>query len=348
MPYIDPTVIEQAKQIDLLSYLKEREPDELVRIGGGTYTTKTHNSLKISNGRWYWWSQGIGGKSALDYLIKVREMTFLDAVAQIGAHRSAPVSRPAERKNAEQTKRNLLLPKPATDNTAAFAYLGSRGIDARIIERCQKDGLVYASKKGNATNVVFIGRDKDGHLRYAALRGVSGNFKGEAAGSDKRFAFKLLADVPKNFVHVFEGAIDALSYATLVLQGGMDYRTMNLLSLGGIPQMDNRPDTHPNKYAGLPKALAQFLVDNPETKHVYLHLDNDEPGIHAADTIAASLRLRGLGATIASPPKGKDVNDYLLRRLQHHPPKATVRHISNPQSASHRAKVLKTNQPKER
>jgi hypothetical protein len=32
MPYIEPSVIEQAKRIDLLTYLQQREPSELVRI----------------------------------------------------------------------------------------------------------------------------------------------------------------------------------------------------------------------------------------------------------------------------------------------------------------------------
>ena len=57
MPYIAPEVIEQARQIDLLTYLKNCEPHELVRISGNNYTTRTHDSLKISNGYWLWWSE---------------------------------------------------------------------------------------------------------------------------------------------------------------------------------------------------------------------------------------------------------------------------------------------------
>lgn len=37
-----------------------------------TYTTRRHDSLKISNGKWMWWSQSISGRSTLDYLIKIR------------------------------------------------------------------------------------------------------------------------------------------------------------------------------------------------------------------------------------------------------------------------------------
>ena len=67
MPYIPPEVVEQARQIDLLTYLQSCEPQELVRISGNNYTTRTHDSLKISNGKWMWWSQRIGGYNALDY-----------------------------------------------------------------------------------------------------------------------------------------------------------------------------------------------------------------------------------------------------------------------------------------
>ena len=61
----------------MLTYLQTYEPQELVHFGGSTYCTREHDSLKISNGKWCWFSRGIGGCSALDYLIKVKEMPFL-------------------------------------------------------------------------------------------------------------------------------------------------------------------------------------------------------------------------------------------------------------------------------
>ena len=83
-PYvqIDPDVLEQARQIDLLSYLRAYEPSNLVKVKGTTnvYCTAEHDSLKISNGKWYWWSRGFGGYSALDYLMKVKEYGFVEAV----------------------------------------------------------------------------------------------------------------------------------------------------------------------------------------------------------------------------------------------------------------------------
>ena len=83
MPYIPPEVVEKAREMDLLTYLKSYEPQELVHFGGNTYCTREHDSLKISNGKWCWFSRGIGGYSALDYLIKVKEMPFMQAVETI-------------------------------------------------------------------------------------------------------------------------------------------------------------------------------------------------------------------------------------------------------------------------
>lgn len=83
MPYILPEVVEKAREMDLLTYLKSYEPQELVHFGGNTYCTREHDSLKISNGKWCWFSRGIGGYSALDYLIKVKEMPFMQAVETI-------------------------------------------------------------------------------------------------------------------------------------------------------------------------------------------------------------------------------------------------------------------------
>ena len=55
MPYIEPQAVIEARKMDLLTYLKNYDPQELVKISGDTYATKSHDSLKISNGKWMWW-----------------------------------------------------------------------------------------------------------------------------------------------------------------------------------------------------------------------------------------------------------------------------------------------------
>ena len=83
MPWISEDRLAEARKIDLLTYLREREPYELVRSSHGEYRTKSHGSLVISNGLWYWNRGQSGGRSALSYLIKVRGLELAQAVEMI-------------------------------------------------------------------------------------------------------------------------------------------------------------------------------------------------------------------------------------------------------------------------
>ena len=56
MGYIAADDILKAREMDLMTYLRNYEPQELVRVSGNTYCTREHESLRISNGKWY----GIG------------------------------------------------------------------------------------------------------------------------------------------------------------------------------------------------------------------------------------------------------------------------------------------------
>ena len=62
MPFYDSEAIERARQVDLLTYLQTCEPQELVHVSGNVYCTKTHDSLRISNGKWCWFSRGTSVK----------------------------------------------------------------------------------------------------------------------------------------------------------------------------------------------------------------------------------------------------------------------------------------------
>ena len=145
MPYIAPEVITEAKRMDLLTYLREYEPGELVKFSSNTYTTSTPDSLKISNGKWMWWSRGIGGKSALDYLIKVRGMDFVEAVQTIMGNGS--VSFPTCENIKSYEEQPLLLPEKSPTADVVFDYLFGRGIDYEIINHCLEQELNRLSKE---------------------------------------------------------------------------------------------------------------------------------------------------------------------------------------------------------
>ena len=52
--------VEKARQVDLLSFFQKYHPDNLVKVAPGTWSTVEHDSLKMSNGMWMWWSRRIG------------------------------------------------------------------------------------------------------------------------------------------------------------------------------------------------------------------------------------------------------------------------------------------------
>ena len=52
------------------------EPGQLKRLSSGVYCTNEHDSLKMSNGKWFWWSRGVGGKNAIDFLMKCDKTAF--------------------------------------------------------------------------------------------------------------------------------------------------------------------------------------------------------------------------------------------------------------------------------
>lgn len=232
MPYIPPQVVQEVKRIDLLTYLKNYEPYELVHFSGNTYTTRTHDSLKISNGKWMWWSRGIGGRSALDYLIKVKDYSFLEAVELLAGQ--ANIQPPLSVSEQLPVEKHLLLPKENRYHTNVFSYLTGRGIDNDIVRFCIETGRIYESAYHH--NAVFVGMDQQGKPQYAALRGINTDFIGEANGSDKNYSFLIPAEKMSDKVHVFESAIDLLSYATMQKLDGKEWRTEHLLSLAGVYQ----------------------------------------------------------------------------------------------------------------
>ena len=310
MPYIPPEVVEQARQIDLLTYLRKLEPDNVEEVKGtrNVYRTVDHDSLKMSNGKWFWWSQGFGGYNALDYLIKVRNYSFMDAVEILTGKELANWTPPPKKEEKTEPK-VLRLPEKYQDSKRVIQYLFNRGIDYHIIQECIADGVIFESN-GRYHNAVFVGKDETGTPKYAAYRGLgSSTFKGDAYGSDKQYSFRLLAKEPCQSVHLFEAAIDLLSYATLLKAQGKDYKAENLLSLSGVYQPKKE-----NKDSKIPIALSVFLEKNPLIKTIHLHLDNDKTGRLCANTLKELLRNK-YEVFDEPPKKGKDYNDYLCIQL---------------------------------
>ena len=305
MPYIAPEVITEAKRMDLLTYLREYEPGELVKFSSNTYTTRTHDSLKISNGKWMWWSRGIGGKSALDYLIKVRGMDFVQAVQTIMGNGS--VSFPTCKNIKSYEEQPLLLPQKSPTTEVVFDYLFGRGIDYEIINHCLEQELIIESLPYH--NAVFIGYNENKEPKYAAYRATNqSRIMGDCTGSKKQYSFRLTAENTGE-VHLFECAIDLLSYATLMKLEGKDWRQFNLVSLAGVYSPKQKIED-----SKVPVTLGRLLEKDKTIRRIVLHLDNDIAGRKA--TKALQTILSDKYEVVDDPPQyGKDVNDFLCKRL---------------------------------
>ncbi len=302
MPFIPPAQLERVKKIDLLTYLKYNEPEELVRISPNVYSTRSHDSLKISNGLWHQWSTGIGGRSALDYLIKIRGMSLPEAVLTID---SGTVTRPSFSYAREPPKTpKFSLPERSDTNDRLIKYLLERGIDRNVIIELIESGRIYEEKDYH--NVVFVGVDANGIPRHAAIRASNNSrFMIDAEGSAKEYSFSLAGSAESRELHVFEGAIDLLSYCTLEKMYGHDWKAAHMLSLSGVSK---------ERTSYLPLALKQYLADHPKIRSIHLHFDNDRAGRNAAEAIYDALPCEY--KCFDEPPlHGKDYNDFLKQKL---------------------------------
>ena len=303
MPYIPPEIVEKAKEMDVLTYLQNYEPNELVKVGNGTYSTKTHDSIRISNGLWNWFSRGVGGKNAVSYLMKVKNYSFLDAIQTIIGNVS--VKQPVIYREEKKEKTEFVLPLKSINSERAKRYLVKRGIDLEIINECINSGLIYESEPNH--NVVFLGTDEEKKYKYAFFRGTNDTrFMGESKGSDKAYTFRLLSNNESERVHLFESAIDLLSYATLLKMKNIDWKNENMISLGGV----NKPSEEQEVNDKIPIAIIKFLENNSNIKQIYLHFDNDEIGEKASKALMEKLSNK-YEVIDNRPPVGKDCNDYL-------------------------------------
>ena len=305
--------IASAKQIDLLSYLMQYEPNNLKKVCRGTYCTAEHDSLKISNGMWHWISRHIGGKNALDYLVKVKGVSFTEAVNMLSTAPVPVISNYTAK--AETPKREFDMPDVNEDIEKVKTYLMRRGINEMLLDYLWNQGLLYEDAT-KYHNCVFIGRDGKGKTRYGAVRGISSDFKGDVSSSDKRYSFIISVNDNADTVHLFEAAIDLLSYITLEMNRRNEWQNDDYLSLAGVYVTENKQD--------IPLALKAYLESHSNVKTLCLHLDNDEVGRKATGQIANSLKNK---YTIIDqpPPSGKDCNDHLINELKKQKKKECVR-----------------------
>ena len=171
MPGVTEQEIAQAKQMNLYQYMQLCEPDNFKPEGPGQFRHKGHSSLTFAeDGSWTYFKTKATGRTALNYLIAVEGVSFVEAVREInriqGGVRPSfqPVKtppHPAEKKPAKEFK----LPRPDKNNYAATAYLRKRCIHPNVL-----------MKSPSPTESAFIRASARMilHHRWISFRPISG------------------------------------------------------------------------------------------------------------------------------------------------------------------------------
>ena len=276
--------IDKANAVDLEKFLRA-QGETLVR-SGKEYRWKAHDSLIVCGNKWFRHSQSKGG-FPVDFVMEFYGKSFPEAVQMLTGEpgeaqpEAGPAPSPAFR-----------LPLRNVTNANILNYLTQeRKLSPSLVNFFIAAGDIYEDAAHH--NVVFVGRDADGHPRYASSRGINEKFRQDAAGAEKAFGFAHRG-TDKQLL-VFEAPIDLLSFIELFPK---NWQQHNYLSLGGVSG----------------KALRQFLSERPDVERVFLCLDADKAGEDACKRLAALLP--DTVSVTRIQPCMKDWNDVLVHRAE--------------------------------
>ena len=276
--------IDKANAVDLEKFLRA-QGETLVR-SGKEYRWKAHDSLTVCGNKWFRHSQSKGG-FPVDFVMEFYGKSFPEAVQMLTGEpgevqpEADPAPSPAFR-----------LPMRNVTNANILNYLTQeRKLSPSLVNFFIAAGDIYEDAAHH--NAVFVGRDADGHPRYASSRGIREKFRQDAAGAEKAFGFAHRG-TDKQLL-VFEAPIDLLSFIELFPK---NWQQHNYLSLGGVSG----------------KALRQFLSERPDVERVFLCLDADKAGEDACKRLAGLLP--DTVSVTRIQPCMKDWNDVLVHRAE--------------------------------
>lgn len=276
--------IDKANAVDLEKFLRA-QGETLVR-SGKEYRWKAHDSLTVCGNKWFRHSQSKGGLP-VDFVMEFYGKSFPEAVQMLTGE---PGEAQPEADSAPSPA--FRLPLRNVTNANILNYLTQeRKLSPSLVNFFIAAGDIYEDSVHH--NVVFVGRDADGHPRYASSRGIREKFRQDAAGAEKAFGFAHRG-IDKQLL-VFEASIDLLSFIELFPK---NWQQHNYLSLGGVSG----------------KALQQFLSERPDMERVFLCLDADKAGEDACKRLAGLLP--DTVSVTRIQPCMKDWNDVLVHRAE--------------------------------
>jgi len=289
-------IVNNIRQTDMVEFLEKRNSFSFKKQGTD-FRCKEHSSLIIRSDkyRWFWNSKAIGGSGVIDYLMKIENTTFPEAIVAA----QSIICMPTTFSQTPEARNRAIFSLPEKEKLSPsklIRYLCEiRGINHNIVSQLIEEDKIYQDKRGN---IVFVGVDENNKPRFASIRGAGEkHFRMDCSGSDKRFSFHLKGSNTET-LYIFESPIDALSYATLenIKQScNASWESLHCLSLGGTSQV----------------ALDSYLLKNKDIKKLVICLDNDDAGFEATNKIIEKYS-KSKYRVSRLLPKGKDFDDELI------------------------------------
>lgn len=300
--------IRQANSVNIIDYARSKGYP-VKKITPQSYKIPGYGGLYIHSGglKWNRFSANIGG-GTIQFLMHMENKSWVDTINELlnitpDQYLYSSVEKTIEKK--ESVKKSFQLPEKNDTYKHMFAYLiGTRKIDKQLVYDLVKLNKIYENKYYNSC--VFVGHDKNGEAKYAAIRATSScmQYRKDVTGSDKSYPFEV--DIKagnvcgdntfkNNKLVVFESPIDLMSYLSLLKLHGIKDFDAHCISLGGVCDL----------------ALERFLNEHPDISEITLGLDNDEVGCFACEQILNKYSDRYI--IRRHQPQNKDFNEDLVK-----------------------------------
>lgn len=280
MPYLGLSLVYDQKRREYV--YRDNGKANKIKVTGDLFCDRYHDNR--------------GGKNAINFVMHIRGDNFNDArqflIDHLGWHYipQDTKEKAVVRQAAEKEKAPFVMPSRNENKLPVIQdYLTNvRGLNANLVNAQIEEGNVYANNFGSVT---FVYKNEDGIIKGAAWRAVTGNKRGDYAGTEKVNAWFYLGDIKTatRFI-IVEAPIEAMSYAQL--HPDIDLTTTAIIS------------TATNS---VPAGLINLLEKNAgERGELVIAFNNDKGGMRGTEFL-----LEKTGRMVLLEHKDHHLNDLI-------------------------------------
>lgn len=293
--------IKKAYEIDLVAYA-ESKGEEFIKQGQ-YYRHSKHDSLLVTDNKWFWNSRQVGGHGAISFARSFYGLSFPTAVLDIN---NRNIEKKNHIKHTDYRNKNFRYPieyESKSQNNIKNYLVGERKIDPLIVDWLIKKDLIAEDRM---KNVIFKWRENGGKGKIVGcerqgtvLMEDGKRFKQDVANSDQKSGFQIDIGKPNKLI-VFESSIDAISYWQLNIKTLKDAR---LLSMSGLKDMT------------FLHSVTCLQREGYDIEKVIMAVDNDMAGRKFIEKANESYTFKE-GSFVSEFPENKDWNEDLQKRVK--------------------------------